>query len=97
MVFAVLPFAAGPTTPEISLQGLSKNGCGPPRCGVDGIEQGLHVGCAPVLFLDPAPLPLDLDSRLLDDASMMLLTLFCPERARTGHLALLRAIWPPEK
>jgi hypothetical protein len=84
------------TKPRAAIR-LSKDGCGSPRCGADDVEQGLNVGCAPVLLLDPAPLPLVLDSRFLDDASMMFLKLVLRERARTGHLALLRASWPPEK
>jgi hypothetical protein len=64
-----------------------EDGRGSSRCGVDEIELGLHVGRAPVLFIDPAPPDLDLDASLLDDASMMFLKLFCAEPARTGHLA----------
>jgi hypothetical protein len=66
---------------------LLKDGCRSSRRRVDQIEQGLHVGRALVLFVDPAPLPLDLDASLLDDASMMFLKLFCAKRARIGHLA----------
>ena len=66
---------------------LLQDGCGSSRCGVDEIELGLHVGRAPVLFVDPAPLPLDLDASVLDDASMMFLKIFRAENAGTGHLA----------
>jgi hypothetical protein len=57
---------------------------------VDDIELDLHIGRAPVLLVNPAPLPLDLDSSLLDGASMMLWKLLWAERVRTGHLTLLR-------
>ena len=68
-------------------ESLLKDGRGSSRCHVDAIELRLHVGRALVLFVDPPPLPLDLDASLLDDASMMFLKLFCAARGRTGHLA----------
>ena len=73
-----------------SFRDLSKDGRGSSPCGVDDIELDLHVRRAPVLLVNPAPLPLDLDTPLLDDASMRLWKLFCAERVRTGHLTLLR-------